>query len=135
MKFLADVNVLSEPTKLYPVPQVLQWLRENRSDIVVDPIILGEIWEGIIALPTGRRRVNLEDWFHAMPAGLVCLPWTRNTGIAWAEIRDSARRMGFTVPVKDTLIAATAKHHGLSVATRNVVDFTRCGVAVVNPFD
>jgi predicted nucleic acid-binding protein len=135
MKFLADVNVLSEPTKLYPAPQVSHWLRENQREIVVDPIILGEIWEGIIALPAGRRRVNLEDWFHAMPAGLVCLPWTQNTAIAWAEIRDSVRRSGFTVPVKDTLIAATAKLHGLSVATRNVDDFTRCGVGVVNPFD
>lgn len=36
---------------------------------------------------------------------------------------------------KDTLIAAIAQRHGLTVATRNVDDFTRCGVAVVNPFD
>lgn len=135
MKFLVDVNVLSEPTKRHPSPEVLSWLGENRDEIVVDPIIIGEIWEGIIALPIGRRRANLVEWFHAMPTGLVCLPWTRNTGVAWAEIRDSVRRMGFTVPVKDTLIAATAKHHGLSVATRNIDDFTRCGVAVVNPFD
>jgi hypothetical protein len=37
------------------------------------------------------------------------------------------------VPLKNTMMAATAKLHGLTVATR-VDDFTRCGVPVVNPF-
>jgi toxin FitB len=45
------------------------------------------------------------------------------------------RRRAFTMGVLDTMIAATAKVHGLTVATRNVSDFTRCGVAVVNPFE
>jgi len=40
----------------------------------------------------------------------------------------------FTVGIKDTMIAATAKHYGLTVATRNEDDFKRCGVPVVNPF-
>jgi predicted nucleic acid-binding protein len=35
----------------------------------------------------------------------------------------------------DTMIAATAKRHNLIVATRNVDDFKRCGVAVLNPFE
>ncbi len=34
-----------------------------------------------------------------------------------------------------TMIAASAKHHGLTVATRNVDDFRRCGVRVINPFE
>ena len=38
-------------------------------------------------------------------------------------------------PVPDSLIAATASVHGLTVATRNVADFARCGVAIVNPWD
>jgi hypothetical protein len=32
------------------------------------------------------------------------------------------------------MIAATAAHYGLTIATRNVADFTRCGVPVLNPF-
>ena len=47
------------------------------------------------------------------------------------EIRDS----GFTVGIKDTMIAASARYHGLTVATRNVADFVHCGVEVINPFD
>ena len=135
MKYLADVNVLSEPTKPQAESRVVQWLRENHAEIVVDPIVMGELWEGIVALPDGRRKQNLAEWFHQSPTGLVCLDWTLRTALVWAELRDDVRRRGFTVPVKDTLIAATAKLHGLTVATRNVDDFVRCGVPVLTPCD
>ncbi|GAC1420633.1 MAG: type II toxin-antitoxin system VapC family toxin [Burkholderiaceae bacterium] len=36
---------------------------------------------------------------------------------------------------RDALIAATALVHGMSVVTRNVVDFASTGVAVINPWD
>ena len=135
MKYLADVNVLSEPTKPQPEARVVEWLLANQAEIVIDPVVLGEMWEGIIALPEGRRKQNLSAWFRQIPSGLVCLDWTRSTALVWAELRDEVRRRGFTVPVKDTMIAATAKLHNLTVATRNVDDFARCGVPVVNPFE
>lgn len=135
MKFLADVNVLSEPTKAQAELKVVRWLQTNHAEIVVDPIVMGELWEGIVALPEGRRKQSLAEWFNQSPTGLVCLDWTFRTAVVWAELRDDVRRRGFTVPVKDTFIAATAKLHGLTVATRNVDDFMRCGVPVVNPFD
>jgi len=55
--------------------------------------------------------------------------------IVWGAMLNEIRGSGFTVGIKDTMIAASAKHHGLTVATRNVADFTRCGVPVINPFD
>lgn len=51
-----------------------------------------------------------------------------------AEMVNRVKRAGYTVRIMDTMIAASAKAHGLMVATRNVNDFTRCGVPVVNPF-
>ena len=135
MKFLADVNVLCEPTKPQPDARVVAWLRSNHAEIVVDPIVMGEMWEGIVALPEGRRKENLVAWFRQTPANLICLDWTLRTALVWAELRNAVRRRGCTVPVKDTLIAATAKLHALTVATRNVEDFRRCGVQVVNPFE
>jgi predicted nucleic acid-binding protein len=38
------------------------------------------------------------------------------------------------MPIKDSLIAATAIVHGLAVATRNRVDFAKAGVRVIDPF-
>jgi len=133
--YLADVNVLSEPAKPQPQAPVVQWLMANHAEIVVDPIVMGEMWEGIVALPDGRRKQNLATWFHQSPGTLVCLEWTLKTAVVWAELRNEVRRRGFTVPLNDTLIAATAKLHGLTVATRDVDDFQRCGVPVVNPFE
>jgi predicted nucleic acid-binding protein len=135
VKYLADVNVLSEPTKPQAAARVAQWLLAHHNEIVVDPIVMGELWEGIVALPDGRRKENLVAWFQQSPSSLICLDWTLQTALVWAELRDDVRRRGFTVPVKDTLIAATAKLHGLIVATRNVDDFRRCGVPVFNPFE
>jgi predicted nucleic acid-binding protein len=38
------------------------------------------------------------------------------------------------MPIKDSLIAATAIVHGLTVATRNRLDFEKTGLKVVDPF-
>lgn len=38
------------------------------------------------------------------------------------------------MPVKDSLIAATALVHGLIVATRNQADFKKADVDIINPF-
>ncbi len=135
MTYLVDVNVLCEPTKQTPNPRVLEWLMANRSELVVDPIIMGEIWEGIMRLPEGKRKQNLIEWCRQSRAGIICLPWTLEIGVVWGELSCEVTRNGFTIPTEDTMIAATAKLHGLTVATRNVDDFTRCGVPVVNPFE
>ena len=37
MKYLVDANVLSEPTKKVPDSKVVDWLRDNEREIVVDP--------------------------------------------------------------------------------------------------
>ena len=63
MKYLVDANVLSEPTRATPHAAVLDWLREHERDIVVDPIILGEVRFGILLLPRGKRRARLEQRF------------------------------------------------------------------------
>ena len=54
MKFIADANLLSEPTKLEPAPQVLEWLRLNEEHLAVTPVILGELEYGIILLPASK---------------------------------------------------------------------------------
>ena len=50
MSYLVDANVLSEATKPNPDGKVVEWLRDNEREIVIDPIILGEIQFGILVL-------------------------------------------------------------------------------------
>jgi toxin FitB len=134
VKYLVDANVLSEPTKPTPDPRVLTWLRAHEPDIAVDPVILGELRFGILILPKGRKRAALERWFDAGAGVLNCLPWDAETGLKWAELLARLRTTGKAMPIKDSLIAATALAHGLAVATRNRADFVNAGVRIVDPF-
>ena len=85
--------------------------------------------------PHGRKRDGLMEWFERLRRNIPCTAWTMATALGWAEICDLVQRSGFTIAAPDTMIAATAKLHNLTVATRNVDDFRRCGVPVINPFE
>jgi toxin FitB len=134
VKYLVDANVLSEPTKPSPDPRVVDWLRAHEPDMAVNPVILGELRFGILILPTGKKRTALERWFDAGAGRLHCLPWDADTGLIWAELLARLRKTGKTMPIKDSLIAATAIVHSLAIATRNRSDFAKAGVHVVDPF-
>jgi hypothetical protein len=134
VKYLVDANVLSEPTKPAPDLRVMEWLRANEREIAVDPFVLGELRFGILILSSGRKRTALERWFDAGVGRLHCLPWDADTGLKWAELLARLRRTGKAMPIKDSLIAATAAVHKLAIATRNRADFVNAGVSVVDPF-
>ena len=134
MTYLVDANVLSELTKPAPQQNVVRWLRENEAEIAIDPVVLGEIRFGILLLPRSGRRKRLERWFDEGVGKIHCLDWTAASGIRWAELIASLRTAGKAMPIKDSLIAASALVHGLIVATRNVRDFRNAGVGVVDPF-
>jgi predicted nucleic acid-binding protein len=133
--FLTDANVISEVTRPEPDLRVLDWLRLNEREIVVDPIIVGEIQFGILLLSKGRKRQRLELWFSAVVTEIICLPWETATAMNWAKLLADLRRKGRSMPIKDSMIAATALTHDLTVVTRNGRDFKKAGLRVVNPFE
>lgn len=132
--YLVDANVLSEATQSRPDPRVIEWLARNETDLAVDPVILGEIRFGVLLLPRGRRRCALERWFDDVARRIHCIPWDAKAGLRWAELLAHLRDIGKPMPIKDSLIAATALTHGLSLATRNRRDFEASGVKLVDPF-
>ena len=135
MKYLVDANVLSEPTKLVRVQRVVDWLNANDTELAASSVVMGEIWRGVDALADGRKKQELAAWFEKLRRRLPLFDWTLETAVVWAEMINHIKRSGHTVGIMDTMIAATAKLHGLTVATRNVADFRRCGVSVINPFE
>ena len=112
----------------------MDWLRTHEPDIAVDPVILGELRFGILILPKGKRRTALERWFDTGVGRLHCLPWEADSGLQWAELLANLRKAGKSMPIKDSVIAATALVHDLTVATRNRIDFAKAGVRVIDPF-
>ena len=134
MKFLVDANVLSEATKAAPSEAAVDWLRRHEHGVAVNAVVLGELEFGILLLPSGRRRKRLESWFSNVVEILPVLDMDRETARVWAALLARLRKKGRAMPLKDSLIAASALQHGLAVATRNSGDFAHCGVKLVDPF-
>ncbi len=135
MTYIVDANVLSEPTKQSADKKVVDWLTTNEASLVVDPIIIGELRIGILALPRGRKREKLEQWLEAVVETIECLPWDATVSRRWAALVIDLKRKGETIPLLDGMIAATALQHDLIVATRNTRDFRKTGVKTLNPFE
>ena len=134
MKYLVDANVLSEPTKQAPSGKVVDWLSATEPDLFVDPIILGELRIGVLALPPGRKRRKLEAWFGTLVQTVQCVAWDAKVSGRWARLVVDLKRKGQVMPLLDGMIAATALEYEFTVATRNTRDFAKAGVKVFDPF-
>ncbi|MBI5165337.1 MAG: type II toxin-antitoxin system VapC family toxin [Magnetospirillum sp.] len=135
MSFLLDTNVVSETRRKVPDANVLAWFgRANPADLFISVLTLGEIAKGIAAV--GRRDANagrgLTDWLDGLRLHFAdrLLPIDATTAEQWGRL--SAVR---PLPVIDSLLAATASVHGLTLVTRNRRDFEGTGIAVVNPWE
>ncbi|MFB8229773.1 type II toxin-antitoxin system VapC family toxin [Cellulosimicrobium sp. NPDC055967] len=134
MRYLLDTNVVSELVRPRADQQVVAWLRGLRThQIYLSVLTIGEIRTGVQRLMSrdAARATALETWVHGLEEtyGDRILPVTLEIAQRWPAVH-AARPL----PVVDSLLAATALAHGLTVATRNTRDFVDSGVPVVNPF-
>lgn len=135
MSYLIDTNVLSELRKGPRCdPRVARWFADvSADDVFLSVLALGEIRRGVERI---RRRDaesarSLEAWLRRLVAEHSdrILPVDGVVAEEWGRLNDPD-----PIPVIDGLMAATARAHGLTLATRNVKDIKRTGVACVNPF-
>ena len=137
MTYLLDTNVISEAVQNRPSEAVQNWLHNQRPEVLhISAITLGELTRGIKALPAGSRRERLEVWCGSIVGEFEprTLPIDTAVALRWGELFAEAQANGSTLPMANSLIAATALVHDLTIVTRNVVDFERCGVPVLNPW-
>jgi len=136
--FLLDTNCLSELVRLQPNPRVLAWAHSvNEILLHLSVLTLGEIRKGVALLSAGRRRSQLEHWLEVeLPTQYAdrLLPISAEVAEIWGAMAAEAQLRGIAMPIIDGLIAATAKHHELTVVTRNVKDFRMWGIPVTNPW-
>lgn len=137
--FLLDTNVVSELVAATPAPQVLRWMvAQVPARLFLSVITLGELTKGVARLDPGRRRERLARWLAedlpAQFAGRV-LPFDQAAAVRWGEMMAETEHRGRRRPAVDLQIAATAAHHGLGVATRNISDFEDIGLEITNPWE
>ena len=130
-----DTNVLSELRKGPRChPSVAAWFSDVADgDLCLSVLVVGEIRSGIEAIRhrDGNKIAALEQWLARLVRdhGERILPVDRAVAEEWGRL--TAAR---SVSVVDTLLAATARVHGLTLVTRNVRDIEWTGVSWVNPF-
>lgn len=135
---LLDTCVISELARPTPDPAVLAWIAAaNDEDLRLSVITLGEIRLGAELLEAGSRKARIEAWLEELQTTFAdrILPVDDAVALRWGTICAAARRAGRTRPPIDSLLAATALRHRLTLATRNVGDFAGTGVPVVNPWE
>lgn len=131
--YLLDTNVVSELRRVKPHGAVVAWLEGiDEAQLFLSAVTIGEIQAGIEVTrdqdPT--KAAELEEWLAMLGSSYNVLPMDVATFREWGRIM---HRKSETL-LEDAMIAATARHHNLTVVTRNVADFKAFGVAVLNPF-
>jgi toxin FitB len=131
-----DTNVLSEMMLPVPSERVSHWLARHGGSFTTT-ITQAEILYGIEMLPPGKRRAGLataaneiftEDFMDRT------LAFDGYSAVMFPLIKSARRGLGRPISDFDAQIAAIARAHGATLATRNTVDFEGCGVSLINPW-
>ena len=136
---ILDTNVLSEVMRPNGSAAVFAWVnRHSCADLYTTAVSKAEILSGLAMMPTGKRRLGLEEaaarMFEEDFRGAI-FPFDEVAVPHHAEIVASRRRRGRPIAFQDAAILAIARARGAAVATRNIVDFEECGVVLHNPWN
>jgi toxin FitB len=132
-RYLLDTNIISEVRKPKPHGGVVAWMEGLREDqLCISAVTIGELQRGVERLRAHdkAKAVAIESWLDQLATNYSVLPMDA------ACFRECPRIMEGKAEhlLEDAMIAATARMHSLTVATRNERDFDLLGVALVNPF-
>ena len=139
MKALLDTCVISELVSKKPNPKVVEFVDSlDAEDVFLSVITFGEIVKGIEKLPSSKRRSELQAWLN--DDLLVRLegnevPLDIDIMAEWGRITARLESKGKTMPVIDSLIAATVLDRKMTLVTRNVSDFEGTDAEILNPWE
>jgi toxin FitB len=134
---ILDTNVVSEMMRAAPAAAVLDWIADQDLDALhLTSVTCAEILSGIALLPEGRRRKRLSEQanaFFSMDFSDRILDFDFRAAESFADIVATRVIAGRPIGTKDAMIAAIARRHSATVATRDG-DFAGCGVLLINPW-
>lgn len=126
LKYLLDTNVVSEPLRPEPAPDLMRNLRKHGGEMAIPSIVWHELQFGCLRLPRSRRRTAIERYLQdVVLATLPILDYDRAAAEWHARERARLASAGKTPPFIDGQIAAIAHVNQLSLVTSNRSDFAR----------
>lgn len=138
MRYLLDTNVVSELISPRPEARVVRWIDDlDPNSVHLSALTVGEIRKGVEKLPDSRRKETIHRWLSEdlllRFEGRI-LNLDADAALTWGVLAGRLEKEGRTMPAVDSLIAALALHHKLTLATRNEDDFQEAGVGIFNPW-
>lgn len=136
--WLLDTNILSELRRPKPEPKVVAFVAQQPLEsLYISVVTLAEIRFGIEVLPDVTRRSELNSWLAHKVRPMFdqrVLPISEDIMLTWRLMVEEGRKTGHTFSQPDLIIAATAQHHGLTVASRDTSEYEKARVPVFNPW-
>jgi predicted nucleic acid-binding protein len=136
--WLLDTNVLSELRRPKPERKVLAFVAAQPLELLyVSTVSLAEIRFGIERVADVNRRAELNDWLAQKVRPMFeqrVLAITEDVMLKWRLLVEEGRKSGHTFSQPDLIIAATALYHGVTVVSRDVSEYQRARVPVLNPW-
>ena len=138
MIYLLDTCLISELVAKQPNQKVLDWVDAQVPEtLYLSVITIGEIAKGICKLTPSKRKESLTTWLNeTLPNRFEhrILTLDVSTMVLWGNLVGQLEQNGRPLPAMDSLIAAIALQHSLSLVTRNEKDFAGTGVVIINPW-
>ena len=132
-RYLLDTNVVSELRRAKPHGAVVAWIKTLRPEqIFLSAVTIGELQAGVELTPKNDavKALEIENWLAMVESSYAALPMDSACFREWAQLMAGKS----SELIEDAMIAATARVHGLQVATRNGRDFRELQVEAFNPF-
>ena len=138
MSFLLDTCAISELTKKSPNEGFLRWIaNQEEYHLYLSVLTIGELTKGIKKSNDDSKQAHLQKWIEQDLKNRFqhrLLPINIEICEKWGTLLGEAERVGVKLPAIDALIASTAYVHNLKIVTRNVLDFEKCKIDIVNPW-
>jgi len=134
-----DTNVVSELAGPEPNQNVINWILQQRDeDVYITAATLSELVEGVMKLPEGRRKNDLDDRILDAIGNFYdrTLDFTANAAVTYGRFVPDRLAVGRPIERADAEIAACCLQVGAALATRNTKDFEEIpGLEVINPWE
>jgi toxin FitB len=136
--WLLDTNVISEWRKPKPDRHVVDFLAQHpRAKLFTSTVCFAEIRKGIEMAINSEVRKSLTVWLEKTLRpyfGEKILDLSEDVVLMAITVVDEIDARRKNASLVDVWIAATAKHHGLTIVTRDTKDLVKTGVPILNPW-